>query len=301
MRQIILLAVFSLANSVLDFITGETKMTFNLEKAKDASYDEIREAVRVVNEWAQALLENDNVKPQMKVFVFGTAKALVKLMKANEQIPKSLTDLLARKSIVALSRTGSCAPDSSCGAVFDFSAIDGYGCWCNFAEDAGKGFGTPRNVIDEICRDLQLCYRCAKIDSYFEDNICHPGNQTYKVEMNHEVMSGNIYASCKASNQENDCQLHTCCCEIDFITKLVKLLWDGYQFEPEYKHDIFSDFSDQCFAGSEPHVIECCGEYPKRKPFFADGDFECCNDVTLFNTNKALCCEDGRVALDCYV
>ena len=85
------------------------------------------------------------------------------------------------------------------------------------------------------------------------------------------------------------------------IDNFLKLLWDGYQFEPEYKHDIFSDYTDQCFAGSEPHVIECCGEYPKRKPFFADGDFECCNNVTLFNTNKALCCDDGRVALDCYI
>lgn len=209
--------------------------------------------------------------------------------------------MLERKRIHEFSRTGSCTPDSSCGAVFDFSAIQNYGCWCYFGENAGKGFGIPRNPIDEICRDLQMCYRCAKIDSLLESEICRPGNTTYRVEMNHEVLTGNILASCKASNQNNNCQLHTCCCETDFITKLVKLLWDGYKFEPKYQHDVFENFENECFQGGDTHVVDCCGKYPDRRPYFADGFMECCGGIHLFNTNKKVCCDDGTVGLDCYM
>lgn len=41
-----------------------------------------------------------------------------------------------------------------------------YGCWCmpTGANEITKTWGQPVDEIDATCRDMQMCYKCAKID-----------------------------------------------------------------------------------------------------------------------------------------
>ena len=50
----------------------------------------------------------------------------------------------------------------------------------HFGDDAGKGQGPAQNEVDELCKHLQQCYRCAKLDSLEDSEICRPGEIDYK-------------------------------------------------------------------------------------------------------------------------
>ena len=58
--------------------------------------------------------------------------------------------------------------DGDCVVPFGLDRIWGYGCWCHFGADLMVGHGQPQNVFDAICKDLQLCSRCAKYDGKVE-------------------------------------------------------------------------------------------------------------------------------------
>ena len=47
-----------------------------------------------------------------------------------------------------------------------FSKYCFYGCWCMPAggADITKTWGQPVDEIDSKCRDMQMCYKCAKMD-----------------------------------------------------------------------------------------------------------------------------------------
>ena len=62
-------------------------------------------------------------------------------------------------------RAGRSASSSSEETPIDLSGIWGYGCWCSFGSEILRGGGQPVNRFDEICRDMTLCLRCAKIDA----------------------------------------------------------------------------------------------------------------------------------------
>lgn len=71
----------------IDFIAGDTKLGFNFEEAKDASDEEIKQAITAVNAWAETLIRKKDIEHQMKMMVYGTAKALVKLMRGYKKNP----------------------------------------------------------------------------------------------------------------------------------------------------------------------------------------------------------------------
>merc|ERR1719461_23263 len=57
-----------------------------------------------------------------------------------------------------------------CNVPQNLQPIWNYGCWCNFEKTENNrgilsGAGEPLDVYDEICRDYQLCSRCAKRDA----------------------------------------------------------------------------------------------------------------------------------------
>merc|ERR1712046_272645 len=76
--------------------------------------------------------------------------------------------------------------DSTFGACTNFIPFDAvwdYGCFCQFGEDAGTGKGTPQNEIDELCRALTYCYRCVRIDSLEETELCDPSDVAYEIDV----------------------------------------------------------------------------------------------------------------------
>merc|ERR1711981_1478769 len=66
-----------------------------------------------------------------------------------------------------------------CQAPLGLQGIWGYGCWCNFGAALMTGRATPVNKFDEICRDMQLCLRCAVRDSVIDGYGCDPKTKSY--------------------------------------------------------------------------------------------------------------------------
>ena len=88
-----------------------------------------------------------------------------------------------------------------------------------FGDDAGKGQGQTQNEVDDLCKSLQTCYRCAKLDSLEDNEICKPGQIQYNVNVNSISNQGALLA-CQHPLNTDDCQIHVCSCEINFINKL---------------------------------------------------------------------------------
>jgi len=190
---------------------------------------------------------------------------------------------------------------TACSPFLPFDGIWNYGCWCYFANNAGKGSGQPIDELDQLCKDLQSCYRCAKIDSLNNNNeeICSPGTQDYKVHIHKTFMSTNtqgILADCHSENSLDDCAANTCCCEMNFVSNLLRLWFSGYQInKPQYNRDNWD--AEMCkVIPLPPTVLACCGEYPARVPYSLDrGKVECCNNEILYNLASHKCCSDGSI------
>ena len=58
--------------------------------------------------------------------------------------------------------------------------INGYGCWCYFNDDHGKGKSKPVNEIDAYCKTLHEGYECAILDGIEEGSTCEPWNSAYR-------------------------------------------------------------------------------------------------------------------------
>merc|ERR1712110_182458 len=98
---------------------------------------------------------------------------------------------------------------------------------------------------------------------------------------------------------DKKCAYHTCCCEQDFISKMIELLWNGYLFDYSYHHSVWSTRWNTCSYSGGPHTLDCCGEYPNRRPYFTDTHLDCCNNRVLYNFNHKMCCKDGMVRDQC--
>merc|ERR1712080_455586 len=155
--------------------------------------------------------------------------------------------------------------DIECGGLFDLSPIWNYGCWCHFGNSAGKGRSSPVDPVDELCKSLQHCYRCAALDAREEGDICVPWQTDYTLDVEHK--NKGIYKQCQRSNNDDDCEFHTCCCEMDFLSKLFDLFfqsaWTGQQpYNKWNKHSKGFDYENRCPASGGSVTRECCGQYP---------------------------------------
>jgi len=233
--------------------------------------------------WQWRGSQMDKLTPMQANVMAEFIRKLITTIETTKSVPYMLDQLFNRKREFEMGRTNnydSCGPSSECGQPFDFTAIWGYGCYCHFGEDAGKGQGKVQNSLDRLCKSLQMCYRCATIDSWEHDEICHPGSETYVVDMTKDFGGEGIMAECLRENNENVCKVHTCCCEVEFITSLIELFWQGYVFDNSLKHGPNWKWSDHCQADWEPHTSSCCGEYPQRRPYNMDKQ-ECCIDEII--------------------
>lgn len=205
------------------------------------------------------------------------------------------------------------------GGIFDLSAVNNYGCWCNFDGHAGTGRGDPVDAMDALCESLQKCYRCTIMDSAAEGDTCSPWSEEYVV--NADWADQSIVKQCEMGNPTDNCAFHTCCCETYFLSNIFELLFSGNQgYNPIYKHDNGFDYDGTCVGKSTPgdddgnpgngpipnpgpgggagngggtggggdtgNLKQCCGEYPTRIPY-----------NSVLNT----CCGDGLSPQTWYV
>jgi len=220
--------------------------------------------------------------------------------KLANQIPDSLNEWYDKSTRGGYRMTDCGDSDEGCASFLPFDGIWNYGCWCYFSNNAGHGSGQPVDELDAICQELQYCYRCARIDSWNNgEEICSPGQQDYTVSVNHSFMNSNskaILASCSSHNGDDDCAIHTCCCEMNFIRNLLKLLFAGFQIQYQ-KYNRKTWDNGMCHGpGHRPTVLDCCGIYPNRVPYSLDkADRECCNNENMYSLITHKCCLDGSV------
>merc|ERR1711988_406407 len=185
------------------------------------------------------------------------------------------------------------------GGALDF--LDGYGCWCYFDQDVGKGQGIPMNEIDSWCRTLHHGYSCARIDDA-NNNLCH---QPWEEMYNHIDLSKFVSApydgvdiECDTLNPGNDCAARACTVESYFILHLVKYtlipVGDPNSFDQSVQHANGWDPTAHCFpVGADTSPMECCGTYPVRFPYRTkNGDRACCGSVTYDATLHNCCAGD---------
>jgi len=193
--------------------------------------------------------------------------------------------------------------DGVCNAPFNLAQIWGYGCWCNFGANMLQGRGTPQNKYDEICRDFELCLRCARWDGKNEGYYCDPATQTYNA-----VGGPTFIAGCSAGNPNSDCAAHTCMCEQTITSELMDIAFEWprvtewtpeflHDANPRYNHAVGWDHEAYCPPPQGPNYeAECCGFYPKRFPYgVGNPNKGCCKDNVIYNPVFQQCCEDGSV------
>ena len=177
---------------------------------------------------------------------------------------------------------------------FGFDRIWNYGCWCNFGEDLLDGRHQPVNIFDSICKDFQLCLRCAKLD----DDSCDPANQTYQTG----GITNNHVSQCQVQNSGNECATNVCICEQTIIVEIMDLAFLPFdpvnEYSDEFLHSNGWSFEDNCprILNAEYSGKNCCGNFPKRFPYsVGNSKKECCRDLNLYNPAMQDCCLDGSV------
>jgi len=229
---------------------------------------------------------------------------MVKQFRNVTKLPPSMQQWYRNWRQTQLTRSCGTRTIGECNSFIPFDSIWDYGCWCYFGDDAGKGQGKAQNEVDELCKSLQTCYRCAKLDSLEDvsDKICKPGQIEYNVNVNSISNQGALLA-CQHPLNTDDCQIHVCSCEINFINRLLQLFFSGVTFNPDLHHDTWTQHKEVCVhdQNAGPSTMECCGSYPDRKPFRLESTTECCKDMRLYDSEKLYCCADGTVKKECKV
>lgn len=178
-----------------------------------------------------------------------------------------------------------------------FENIDGYGCWCYFYDDHGKGKSQPVNQMDGFCKLLSEGYDCAMMDSQDEGgDLCVPWEVDYIAS---NVGFGDVVAQCEDRNDDS-CAARACMVEGWFVTSIFQMFLSGGVMDLEPKHADGFSVADNCPTKSGTQSEKsCCGEYPYRHPFKTyGGDRACCGSKT-YDINVLNCCPNGKVKASC--
>lgn len=196
-----------------------------------------------------------------------------------------------------------CDPATSvCSTPISFSAVWGYGCWCNFGDQLSTGSGKPVDDFDHVCKDLQMCLKCSKLDAKDNGTYCDPLTQSYAATFNFQQDDATMFADCTAQNvdsEQAECASQVCSCELKFISNYIDLQWNNVAYNTENKIENGFDQENFCpkvgvTGGSNSK--SCCGEYPSRAPF--GGKLECCASGHIFNPATSECCGiEGTAAI----
>lgn len=182
----------------------------------------------------------------------------------------------------------------------DFASLQKYGCWCYFEEERGKG--TPVDDFDAQCKELQDGYECIRLDSDESGDECDIWTTPYNSASGNGGLSSStlerLNIECDASNIGNACAARICRVEGWFVQNVLKIAFSrGIQVDDQFSHDR-GGFDAQNVCTIIPGMFsdkECCGEYPKRRPFKNQGGArQCCNGAT-YNALINKCCSDGSI------
>lgn len=195
-------------------------------------------------------------------------------------------------------------------------SINGYGCWCYFENDHGKGKGHAQNDVDAQCRILHDGYSCIMMDAD-EQNIqeeCVPWEVEYVEPMglgwwaqtgDDQGMKDALAKDCQKKNKRAKnkwCAEKSCIVEGYFSINLFKLLTSGVKYNHNLLHSRGKfDPQLECPIIKGPVTVDrqCCGAYPVRFPFkHVPGQRECCGQNT-YNAQFLQCCDDFSVSVVC--
>jgi len=166
------------------------------------------------------------------------------------------------------------------------SFIKDYGCHCFTQDPLTKativgGKGAPVDAQDTLCKKLAQCHACVAQDYNFKKK-CDPdvGNYRYNVD---PVLKA---ISCQGNN--DPCKRNACECDKHFALQFATI-WDDSKFNRYFwrnKHNVKAgnpvfDKDGTCKAtGYNFPKDECCGNYPRRKPY-SSVLYECCMDGSV--------------------
>jgi hypothetical protein len=180
-----------------------------------------------------------------------------------------------------------------------------YGCWClpNGQHNLASGYGVPVDVIDAVCKEFALCYKCIDIDF---GGQCNPEARAYRWG---RILDGSgipIDIVCKDNHEigpTHRCKRYTCECDRVLAVGLMHVHW----YWNVSHHARWGDFDreQECFAGCFARVCrpqdDCCGAYgtastnavnPQvRRPYATTNpNTGCCQDVYFFDVENKECC-----------
>jgi len=169
-----------------------------------------------------------------------------------------------------------------------FTDIMSSGCWCNMINNYEKRRGHPVGIMDTACRAHSHCYKC--IDMDFE---CSAIDTAYQVFI--DPVSNDF--TCEENS--DPCSIRACECDVELVNNIALTAGDEGQSIAALTEYGGFDPSTQCLSnpsgGSGGKPDTCCGDYPKRFPYFTDfGARGCCAGKT-YSTNSLECCASGEV------
>lgn len=182
---------------------------------------------------------------------------------------------------------------SSCETLLPLNL--NYGCWCHANdEDVFKGSGDYVDEFDKACKMMKQCLRCVRYDAREANEVCDPSNQPYLLTQ--DFTNNGVLQECETANNGN-CATNTCCCEIEFTRSILDIFMNQeILLTEEYHHEHGFDYENNCSGlGPTGFTKSCCGEYPGRR-MYATEKMTCCQERSLFNPNRMVCCDDGSVA-----
>ena len=183
--------------------------------------------------------------------------------------------------------------NEDCTVPLPLHGIWNYGCWCNFGANLGSGNGSPVNELDEACRKMQLCTKCVRKDH----QDCDIETKSYNATFAWSIDQESLVADCKASNPGDECATHICCCELQLISDILDLMWQGIAYDDQYKHSEGWDRVENCNTpgnNSGDGNRECCGQYPGRFLYNSNVQ-QCCDNKFTYNPLMMDCCDNGEL------
>jgi len=245
------------------------------------------------------------------------------------EIPQHITDtVLATLAGGSTDRASAfCPQPNGCTATISLKDIWSYGCWCMLS-DPTAGAGNALDEYDKACRQMAHCNRCAEADG---GPTCKAETTGFQVAVDWDSDNFGLNMDCSAANTDL-CAEHLCACEINFLARILDLLWDGEQRSDAFQRTADFDYTicfvdqnagttaapttadattsaattaapDTTTSGTteEPQYI-CCGLYPDRQVLGLTAS--CCESGSggvagvsnAYSTLTQECCSDGSVA-----
>lgn len=264
----------------------------------DMSADEAQALAEMASEEIEKSKEDAQNDGQLRVLE--TAQSQLKALGLESMTAQAADSILANGGPFRGS-SGHCRSASTgkkskknggCEAVLPLNL--NYGCWCHADNaDIFKGKGQPVDEFDKACKMYKQCLRCVRLDSRNDGLVCDPGSQNYTTE-NHRSKDG-IHTECSRNN-DGDCAINTCCCEVDYVRTILKLFMiDGVRLNKSHYHHRFDHDAKCQGVGSGGHEVDCCGPYPKRRMYNTHSR-QCCYNQAVYDPYTHVCCEDGQPA-----